>query len=174
MANEMNQMMLQLILIGVLISAAIFDMRGSRIPNWLTLSASLCGLLGHVFIDGLDGMFFSLKGLLLGTGLFMVIHLIGGMGAGDVKLMGAVGALLGPTELLAAALITALLGGVWAVAVIVSHWGAGGAWNWITGRIVMVGITGRLPDGMAGGQGLALRYAPVIAVGTLLSQLIWP
>jgi prepilin peptidase CpaA len=53
--------------------------------------------------------------------IFIVLYLMGGMGAGDVKLMGAVGAMIGPQMVLIAALYTAIAGGIYAIAVIAFH-----------------------------------------------------
>ena len=110
-----------LLLLGVLITAMITDIRSHRIPNWLTLPAMITGLGLNMISAGASGLLFSIEGLLLGMGLFIVLYLFGGMGAGDVKLMGAVGAMLGPQMVLMAAFYTALAGGVYAIVVIVFH-----------------------------------------------------
>ncbi len=110
-----------LLLLGVLIIAMITDIRSNRIPNWLTLPAIIIGLGINFISAGAGGLLFSIEGLLLGMGLFIVLYMLGGMGAGDVKLMGAVGAMLGPQMVLWAALYTAIAGGIYALAVIVFH-----------------------------------------------------
>jgi prepilin peptidase CpaA len=109
------------LLFGVLIIAMITDIRSNRIPNWLTLPAIITGLCFNFISAGAGGFLFGVEGLLLGVGLFIVLYIIGGMGAGDVKLMGAVGAMLGPQMVLWAAFYTALAGGIYALAVIVFH-----------------------------------------------------
>jgi len=53
--------------------------------------------------------------IFLGMGLFIILYLMGGMGAGDVKLIGAVGSMLGPYMVLTAVLCTALIGGICAL-----------------------------------------------------------
>lgn len=110
-----------LLLLGVLIIATITDIRSNRIPNWLTLPAIIIGLCINFISAGTGGLLFGIEGLLLGMGLFIVLYMLGGMGAGDVKLMGAVGTMLGPQMVLWAALYTALAGGIYAIAVIVFH-----------------------------------------------------
>lgn len=85
------------------VSVAVFtaiamatDLRNRKIPNWLTVTAAICGLLFHVCVLRLPGLWFSLGGFAVGFGILFVLWIIGGGGAGDVKLMGAVGAWLGP------------------------------------------------------------------------------
>jgi len=110
-----------LLLLVVLIIAIITDVRSHRIPNWLTLPAIITGLGVNLISAGAGGFLFAMEGLLLGTGLFIVLYIMGGMGAGDVKLMGAVGSMLGPQMVLLAALYTAISGGIYALAVIAFH-----------------------------------------------------
>lgn len=110
-----------LLLLGVLVIAVITDIRSHRIPNWLTLPAMIGGLGFNVISAGVAGLLFSFEGLFLGIGLFIVLYFLSGMGAGDVKLMGAVGAMIGPKMTLMAALYTALAGGIYAVVIIAFH-----------------------------------------------------
>src|SRR5512136_548273 len=84
------------ILLIVLAIAAITDVRTRRIPNWLTYPTMGAGLSYHVYANGWQGFLFGLEGLLLGFALLLVFYLLGGMGAGDVKLMAGVGSILGP------------------------------------------------------------------------------
>jgi len=79
----------------IVIAAFVTDIRTMKIPNWLTISAMLSGILIHAAADGLQGLFFSLKGLGTGFLLLLVMHAIGAVGAGDVKLFGGIGAWLG-------------------------------------------------------------------------------
>ena len=95
--------------------AAVTDIRSRRIPNWLTYSAMLLGVGYHTMVSGAQGFFFGAGGLFLGLALLIVFYLMGGMGAGDVKLMGAVGALLGPKGVFIAFIFTALVGGIYAI-----------------------------------------------------------
>lgn len=105
-----------LVVVGV---ASILDLKTRKIPNWLTLPAMLAGLLVAVFCFGWpDGVLFSLKGLLLGIGIFLIPFMMGGMGGGDVKLMGAIGAIKGTSFVVEVALFGALWGGLLAVVAI--------------------------------------------------------
>ncbi len=76
-------------------AAAISDLTTRKLPNWLTVSAFVAGLLAHTVTGGLSGLGFSLLGFATGFCILLVLWLIGGSGGGDVKLMGALGAWLG-------------------------------------------------------------------------------
>ncbi len=108
-----------LLLLILVFCAAVWDWRYRRIPNWLTMSGAVAGLALNGFLNPvLPGLWFSLKGLLLGFGVYLVLHLLRAMGAGDVKLMAAVGSITGAADWFGIFLITAILGG--ALAIIVS------------------------------------------------------
>jgi len=102
-------------LAGVLIAAAVNDLRFQKIPNLLTYPSMAVAVGYHVVMNGLDGLLFSAGGLALGIAVFILPYLMGGTGAGDAKLMGAVGAVLGARGVFIAFLFTAITGGVYAV-----------------------------------------------------------
>lgn len=79
----------------VLTVCAVTDLRQRRIPNLLTYPTVLSALTAYCFIGGWDGLLFSLGGLALGFAVLFLPYLLGGMGAGDIKLMSGVGAVLG-------------------------------------------------------------------------------
>lgn len=83
------------ILIILLLSAAFFDAKEKRIPNLLTLPVMLAGLLLNIIMNSLNGILFSFYGFFIGLAVFFIPFAFGLMGAGDVKLMAAVGALMG-------------------------------------------------------------------------------
>jgi prepilin peptidase CpaA len=107
--------------LAVLGISVTYDLRFRRIPNWVTFPAMVVGVGYHTFTGGLQGLFLSIGGLLVGFGVLVVFYMLGGMGAGDVKLMAAIGALLGPKDVLFAALYTAIIGGMYAVILIVAQ-----------------------------------------------------
>src|SRR4026208_556827 len=88
------------VLVVLVLAAAWSDFRTRRIPNVLTVAGAVSGLALHVWYSGLPGAVTSMEGLLVGLGLFIVFFFAGGMGAGDVKLLAAIGALLGPQSLI--------------------------------------------------------------------------
>lgn len=108
-----------------LLSSAFYDIRFQRIPNWLTLTAVIFGLFFNEMISGLDGISNSIGGILLGIAIFIIPYALGGMGAGDAKLMGAVGSFLGVKGVLIAALLTMVVGGIYAILLMLWHWRIG-------------------------------------------------
>src|ERR1041385_7346444 len=97
----------------ILVSAAAWsDLRTRRIPNWITVSGALIGMGLHIYYAGISGAIQSLAGAALGLAIFLGLYTAGGMGAGDVKLFGALGAFAGPQSLLLVFVFTGLLGGI--------------------------------------------------------------
>ncbi|MGE3508729.1 MAG: prepilin peptidase [Vicinamibacterales bacterium] len=150
--------------------AAASDVATRRIPNWLTLGAAAVALAYHVAVGGWVGFALAAAGWLVGTALFFPFFALGGMGAGDVKLVGALGAWLGPLGAVQVAIAAALAGGLVAVIVMLrarylrtafanlrllfTHWGVNGI--------------GALPElTLAQGSGPRLAYAVPILIGTL-------
>ena len=159
------------ILTSVLVIAVYTDLRSSKIPNWLTISAMSFALVGHAWSTGFPGALFSLAGLGAGLGLFLVLYVSGSIGAGDVKLMGAVGAIVGPYGALVSGLLAMMVGGVYAIVALCYHWGCA-----TTGRKLIHATRGTLLlGGKTWAQELALpfrlRYGLAVAVGTLLFEL---
>jgi prepilin peptidase CpaA len=99
----------------ILLIAMINDLRFHRIPNWLTYSTILIAVFYHIGTQGIEGLLFSSKGIGFGIGVLIFPWLIGGMGAGDAKLMGAVGGILGAEGVLFAFLYSTIIGGVYAI-----------------------------------------------------------
>lgn len=100
--------------------AATYDVRYRRIPNWLTVAGVLAGIAMNAFIgwdspNRWSGFTFALKGLGLGFILYFGLFALRAMGAGDVKLMAAVGAMVGWANWFGIFIITAVIGGVMAV-----------------------------------------------------------
>ncbi|WP_165822320.1 A24 family peptidase [Paenibacillus montanisoli] len=106
------------ILIGI---AFICDIRELRIPNWLTVSFFAAGLVYHLGVDGWHGGFFSLLGALAGFLPLLVLYAFKGIGAGDVKLFGALGAVVGAGHSLQVLMYSILYGGLLGAALIVMN-----------------------------------------------------
>lgn len=86
--------------LALTLSAAFLDWRSRRIPNWLTVPGLLLGVLAHTAISGWHGTLFAIEGAGLALILLLPPVLTRLLGAGDWKLMGAVGAFLGPQLML--------------------------------------------------------------------------
>ncbi|GEN45081.1 A24 family peptidase [Alkalibacillus haloalkaliphilus] len=105
-------MLIHSFLILVLTITLITDILSRKILNIITFPAMLLGIGYHTYINGLEGLTFSLIGLLVGFTILLIPFLLGGIGAGDVKLMAAIGALMGAQFVFYAFLLTALIGGI--------------------------------------------------------------
>jgi prepilin peptidase CpaA len=112
----------------VLIVAAVIDGAILKVPNWLTFPFIICGWVHWTMQDGFSGLGLSLLGTVVGMMLLLLLRNVGGMGAGDVKLLAGVGAWLGTVVTLYAFAATAIVGGVLAVLMILKsgewqkHW----------------------------------------------------
>jgi len=101
------------VLLLVLIGAAIYDVRYRRIPNWISLTGVLLGFAINTLIGPPEaGFLFALKGFAAALGLYLLLYVLRAMGAGDVKLMAAVGALVGAERWFGIFLVTAIVGGI--------------------------------------------------------------
>ena len=111
------------VLLALLVTAAVIDVRRHRIPNWLTLSGTAFGLLYSAVVPFYmhHGFLWSLGGWAIGFGLLFPCWLMRIMGAGDVKLMAMAGALLGVTGVIPAILASFIAGGVLAVGYSIRH-----------------------------------------------------
>jgi prepilin peptidase CpaA len=101
--------------LGCAAVASFYDVRERRIPNRLTGSCLLAGLLLHLGLGGWHGLGSAAIASIAAGGLFLVFFLAGGMGAGDVKLMAAIGAIAGLAPLQLLILATVLAGGLFAL-----------------------------------------------------------
>ena len=116
------------LLLAVAAAAAVWDVTSGRVPNTLTYTGALAGLtLNAVIRPSGIGLGPAALGLFVGFGPLFLVYLAGGLGGGDVKLMGAVGAFLGPYATAYALLYACLVGALLSVAVILWKEGVGGA-----------------------------------------------
>jgi prepilin peptidase CpaA len=167
----MDQSFLQLILASVLLLAGVTDLRSTKIPNWLTFSAMAGGLLSHSLLNGLSGFLFSAKGLALGFSLFILLYVMGGMGAGDVKLLAAVGSFIGAEAVLTAGLIAMLLGGLYVILMMMADLGVRATLKQMATIFKScILMPSPLPAFTLTKPQPHLRYALVIGLGTLMAQ----
>lgn len=157
---------------ALLVEAAIIDGRKLKVPNWLTFHLAAGGLAYATWVGGGHGLAWSLGGLALGLALLMPLHMIGGMGAGDVKLLAGVGAWMGPSIVLGAFVVTAIVGGVMAAAMVVrsgelvKHWAM---FHTIGQEILTLRSPGKLSEVAAARKPtmMLLPYGIPIAVGSI-------
>jgi prepilin peptidase CpaA len=154
-----------------LATAVVTDVRTRRIPNWLTGAIAGAGF-GLAFGGGGVSPSEAALGLALGLALMLPGHMIGATGAGDVKLMAAIGVFLGPSLVFRAFLYSALAGGVFALAIAARR-----------GLLAdtLLGTTQLVTAPAAGRDAIVeptrrnrFAYGPAIAAGTLITLLVQP
>jgi prepilin peptidase CpaA len=161
------------ILLGILVAiAATFDIRYRRIPNWLVLAGIIVGCVWNLSASGWSGLGRSAAGLGLGFILYFPLYLIRARGAGDVKLLAAVGAITGPGNCLWIFLLTAILGGVIALILLVFRGRVRKTFfnvGWIMQDLMHLRAPWRSSDELdvTTTKGLRLPHAAMIAVGAL-------
>ena len=108
-----------LLVLALMLGFAVYvELKERRIPNWLTLTGMALGLLIS-YLHGVQAFWLSLGGLAIGFGFLFIFYVFGGLGGGDVKLMGAAGALMGANLIGPALFYTAFIGAFLAVMMLV-------------------------------------------------------
>ena len=141
--------------------ALVADWVRRRIPNWLTFGAFGVGIVGNLWLGGLAGVALALAGGALGLALFLPFYAIQKMGAGDVKLMAALGAMLGPLPLLTIAVYGGIAGGLLSLVMMARHG--------VLGAALLQLRSGSLPR-----TGLRAPYAIAIAIGVYAAAVLPP
>ncbi len=120
----MTEWMTGLAIVTVAVTAGWFDVRERRVPNALTVSA-----LGLALLLAVPGGLPGLGASVLGAGICLLLalpfFLVRGLGGGDVKLLVAFGAFLGPSRLFTALLVMAFVGGAWGLVVMIREGAVG-------------------------------------------------
>ena len=137
-------------LIGIVATAE--DLRRRQISNKTSLGALVLGLAAQTALYGLRGLGNALAGTAAGFLVFLVFFLLGGMGGGDIKLMAGFGAILGLDRILQAALLTAIIGALFAM-----------------GYLLIRKLRGQSKETNKAAAPEAIPYATAISLGVLLS-----
>jgi prepilin peptidase CpaA len=155
--------------VGALAATAI-DLRTRRIPNALTAAMAGTGL--GLAVAGVSGVSVgaAILGFVIGLGLMLPGHALGATGAGDVKLMAAVGAIVGPTLVVKAFLFTAVAGGLLAIVVALRRRRLSAT---LEGTARMIATpTGVHREIRSAVPASRFAYGPAIAVGSVLAALV--
>jgi prepilin peptidase CpaA len=163
-----NSMPAFLALALMLTVAVYIEMKERRIPNWLTLSGMAMGLL-IAYLQGTLALYSSIGGLIIGFGFLFIFYVFGGVGGGDVKLMGAAGALMGSALIKPALVYTSFIGAFLAIMMILWRkdfwlrvaWGLKKLAFWRKGDEAQ----------LSPGEAVAVPYGLAIALGCLLALL---
>ena len=162
--------MAQIAVLALGLGAAVFtDVRTRRIPNWLT-GAIAGAAFGLAFGGGPVTPLRALLGLVVGLALMLPGHVIGATGAGDVKLMAAVGAVVGPDVIFRVFLYSAVAGGVLAVVVALRRGRLGTTLQATTNLVTQPVHAKRAIE--ASDRANRFAYGPAIAVGTFFSLVV--
>jgi len=164
----------------LVIIAAVWDIRWRRIPNWLTVPGIVLGIGLNWFLFETPGLRDSLEGLGLAFAVYFVLYLLRGMGAGDVKLMAAVGAAAGPANWLGILVLTSLAGAIAGILMVALKGRVRGT---LFNLLTIVGSLrhGRAPYkdnpdlDVASRSAIGLPHGAIIALGTLgfLAAAAW-
>ncbi len=152
--------------------ATVTDLRSRRVPNWLTFPFMVTGPVLSIWLGGWHGLAQSLEGFGLGAAIYGLLHMLGGMGMGDVKLCAGIGAWVGPEQLLVALVTTAIAGGLMAVGWAVCGGFLGDLLNGSGELVFGFGKRGMKPHPelvLSNPRTRKMPYAPAIAIGALLS-----
>jgi prepilin peptidase CpaA len=158
---------------AVLIVAAVIDGRQLRVPNWLTYPLLISGWVYSTVAFGWDGLGLSLAGTLAGLGLLLPLYAIGGMGAGDVKLLAGVGAWIHATHTFHAFCVSAIVGGLISLGMVL--WRRSWRRHWNQFFVILAEVlTIRDPNQLSAmaaerkSSMLLLPYGIPIMIGTIL------
>jgi prepilin peptidase CpaA len=161
---------------ALVLIAAFCDLRSRNIPNWLTLGGIAVGLAAHSYLTGWSGLQFSAAGLGLAALVFLPMFMMRWLGGGDVKLMAAVGALTGATNLIVIFIFDAMLGGVVALIAVITRGRSRRTIHNIS-RIISALLHGKAPHQVSpeleagNDESMGMPRALTIAAATLL--ILW-
>lgn len=158
-------------LLAGLVVAVLSDLTVRRIPNLVTFSMVVVAVALHSWFGQWDGLLFSISGMLTGLLCFLPLYVFAAMGAGDVKLLSAVGAVVGAKVVFIAALMTVIAGGAIALAYISVR---GGLPAMLKRYLSMFWLLAArqpqyIPPAPGEAAGLRFPYALAIACGTVLA-----
>jgi prepilin peptidase CpaA len=174
MINPFENIVPALFLCTVTLVSAVADVRTHKIPNVITFPAILMAISYYSACRGWDGFVFSTGGMCVGVALLLLPYLMGGMGAGDTKLMGAVGAVLGIERTVTAFLFISAMGCVYALLIIVFQRRRMKGYfkqMWLTAQGIIL-TRKYMPVQAAEEKRPKVYYGVAIAVGVLLHQVL--
>ena len=166
------------ILAGAVLLAAVAgwtDLRGRRIPNWLTVPGLLVGIAANTVLSGWSGLKTSLLGAAVGLALLLPFVLLRSLGAGDWKLAGALGAFAGSSVLVDLLVASIFVAGLMAVALVIYKGRVRQTLRNI-GHILISLVTFRLPGSrvsLDNPDSLKIPYGVALALTVVLYGILW-
>lgn len=164
-----------ILLLPILAASTWTDINYHRIPNALSLGGVALAIALHTWMAGTSGLLTGIGGTAVAMGIFLPFYLLRGMSAGDVKLMGTVGAFLGPHNTMLAAGLSLGAGGILAILILLARGGFGDMARryWATFKCLFSTLK-VIHQPPAAGEVAAIKfpYAAAIGIGTL-AALWW-
>lgn len=164
-----------ILLLLILIAATCTDIQRHCIPNILSLGGIVLGLGFQIWAFGVDGLLIGMGGFGVGLLILLPFYAFGGMGAGDVKLMAAVGTFLGPFNALLAAACTLMAGGVLGLIVLLIRRGGMASLHRYGSTLHCLVVTGQfsyIPPAADEAAATRFPYALAILTGTVIALWI--
>jgi prepilin peptidase CpaA len=170
----MSEQLVPYVVLLVAAVACVTDIRTRRIPNVLTFGAAAAAVVFHGAVEGPEGLLVAASGWGVGLLLFLPFFLLGGMGGGDVKLLAALGAWVGPRDAMWLAIYASLAGGVLGVLVALSRNYLGTALRNLKTMVVSWCLVGPRPlpaMTLEDSKAPRLAYAVPVLIGAMVT--IW-
>lgn len=163
-------MFVDILLLATTVICVFTDLTKRKIYNLVLFPAVTMGAGYHLYTGGLSGGYFSLKGFCLGLALLLIPYLLGGIGAGDVKFLAAIGALKGPCFIFVTFQAGAIAGGVLAIFYLLKN----RKLSYTIRKILFplfkkYGYVQSSPANSAGGQSCSIPYGAAIAMGSVVA-----
>lgn len=167
-------LVLDIVLSIILLVCFYTDIKFNKIYNAVLVPAAVVAFAGNIYLGGVQTGITSIKGLILGMGLLFIPFMMGGIGAGDVKLLGVIGIFKGPDFVWTVFLMTALVGGLISIIVMVK------SKNFImrlkTAFMMLLSILRIVPvpviENIGSETALTFPYGAAITAGTVLAYLL--
>lgn len=157
-----------LVLLAVLLLSAVYtDLRYGKIYNKITMPCIAIGIALSTISGGGTGLLSSLAAVVLVLGIYLMLASLAGIGGGDIKLLMAVGALMGVHFVGWSMLMTAVIGGLMALALMARRRVIGVTVGNLAGNLYQRAVLGIPVDPFSGSKRVRLAYSPAIALGAL-------
>lgn len=160
------------ILIAILAASLVCDLRSRTIPNLITIPAMVLGIIINIMKNQVEGIKLSFFGILISFLILIIPFYIGGLGGGDVKLMMAVGALMGPWFALNALIYTAVAGALMALGIIIYQKKLGKCFSNIMGYLASIFLLQEIVPIDKEEARTYFPYGLAIGIGTLLTVFL--
>ena len=165
--------LLEVSLILLCMVTAFTDIRSRRIPNWAVVAGLFAGFAGNTYTSGWMGMKSAALGFLCAFAVYLPLYLLQGRGAGDLKLMAAIGAIIGIPNWFIMLIITSILGGIVAVGFLLMR---GGLWRALGNSVFILKellflrspSTGRPELSIDNAKALTMPHGVVVALSAFL------